>query len=63
MTKAEKENWRANIESDAYEASSIYGGEAVRGVFARSDATSFDDLNPSYYWEVFGDLELMINDN
>lgn len=33
------------------------------GVFQRYDATCFDNLSSSYYGEVFGDLELMINDN
>jgi hypothetical protein len=55
--------WRINIENDADEACSIYGVAAVDGVFARYDATCFDDLSRSYYEEVFDDLELMINDN
>ena len=62
MTKNDKEMWRINIENDADEACSIYGAAAVDGVFQRYDATRFDDLSPSYYVEVFGDLELMIND-
>lgn len=63
MTHDDRENWRINIENDADQVCSIYGAAAVDGIFARSDATCFDDLSPSYYWEVFGDLELMINDN
>ncbi len=63
MTHDEKENWRINIENDADQVCSIYGADTVDGIFARYDATCFDDLSPSYYWEVFGDLELMINDN
>ena len=63
MTKTEKEMWRINIENDVDEACTIYGAETVSGVFRRYDATCFDDLCPSYYEEVFGDLELMINDN
>ncbi|MCI6674710.1 MAG: hypothetical protein MR519_10250 [Spirochaetaceae bacterium] len=55
--------WRINIENDADQVCSIYGAAAVDGVFQRYDATYFDDLCPSYYEEVFGDLELMINDN
>jgi hypothetical protein len=55
--------WRINIENDADQVCSIYGEAAVDGVFQRYDATCFDDLCPSYYEEVFGDLELMINDN
>ena len=55
--------WRINIENDADQACSIYGAAAVDSVFQRYDATCFDDLSPSYYEEVFGDLELMIYDN
>lgn len=63
MTKQDKEMWRINIENAADEASSIHGAAAVGGVFARYDATCFEDLSSSYYVEVFGDLELMINDD
>lgn len=63
MARDEEEMWRINIENDADKACSIYGIAAVDGVFQRYDATCFDDLSPSYYEEVFGDLELMINDN
>lgn len=63
VTKDERENWRINIENAADEASSLHGTAAVGGVFARYDATCFDDLSPSYYWEVFGDLEMMASDN
>jgi len=63
MTKQDKEMWRINIENDADQVCSIYGADAVDSIFARYAAACFDDLNPSYYWEVFGDLELMINDN
>ena len=31
--------------------------------FARYGATCFDDLNPAYYSEVFGDLMLMDEDD
>ena len=62
MTKNDKEMWRINIENDADEACSIYGAAAVDGVFQRFYATCFDDLSPSYYVKVLGDLELMIND-
>mgnify|MGYP000964639211 FL=1 len=63
MTKQDKEMWRINIENAADEASSIHGIAAVNGVFARYDSTCFDDLSPSYYWDVFGDLEMMASDN
>jgi hypothetical protein len=63
VTHSDREMWRINIENDADQACSIYGAAAVDSVFQRYDATCFDDLCPSYYEEVFGDLELMINDN
>ena len=63
VTHDDREMWRINIENDADQVCSIYGAAAVDGVFQRYDATYFDDLNPSHYEEVFGDLELMINDN
>ncbi|KFI48420.1 MULTISPECIES: hypothetical protein [Bifidobacterium] len=63
MTHDDREMWRINIENDADQVCSIYGTAAVDGVFQRYDATCFDDLCPSHYEEVFGDLELMINDN
>lgn len=55
--------WRINIENDADEACSNYGAAVVDGVFTRYGATCFDDLNSSHYVEVFGDLELMIQDS
>lgn len=63
MTHDDREMWRINIENDVDQVCSIYGAAAVDGVFQRYDATCFDNLSPSYYEEVFGDLELMINDN
>ncbi len=63
MTHKDKEMWRINIENDADIVCSMYGCETATSVFHRYDATCFDNLSPSYYEEVFGDLELMINDN
>lgn len=63
MTHDDREMWRINIENDADQVCSIYGAATADGVFQRYDATCFDNLSPSYYEEVFGDLELMINDN
>lgn len=62
MSQDDKEMWHTNIENDADKVSSIYGVAAVDGVFRCYDATCFEDLNPCYYADVFGDLELMIND-
>ena len=63
MTHDDREMWRINIENDADQVCSIYGAAAFDGVFQRYDATYFDYLSPSHYEEVFGDLELIINDN
>lgn len=63
MLDKDQKNLRIGIENDASEVASIYGTEIVKGILNRYDATCIDDLNPCYYWEVFGDLELIINDN
>ena len=55
--------WRINIENDADMVCSMYGSETAESVFRRHGATCFDDLGPACYEEVFGDLELMINDD
>lgn len=62
MTSDDKEMWHINIENSADEVRSIYGAASAEAVFARYDATCFDDLSPARYEKVFGDLELMIND-
>ena len=63
MTKSEKEMWRINIENAAAVVAGQYGNEVVASVFRRYDAHGLRDLSPSYYSEVFGDLELIANDN
>ena len=49
-------DWQINIENLAERVTATYGSEVVASVFARYDATSFEDLNPAYYDQVFGDL-------
>ncbi|MGI6051878.1 MAG: hypothetical protein ACOYA9_05220 [Bilifractor sp.] len=63
MLDKDQKNLRIGIENDAAEVATIYGAEIVKGIFKRYDATCIDDLSPCYYWEMFGDLELIINDN
>lgn len=63
MSRNEREMWRINIENTVDAVCGIYGTDAAKSVFHRYDATNFDDLNPCYYAEVFGDLELIANDN
>ena len=60
---SDKEMWRINIENDTDMVCSMYGSETAESVFRRHGATCFDDLSPACYEEVFGDLELMINDD
>ena len=63
MSHEEHEMWRINIENSVDEVCRTYGADVARSVFKRYDATNFDDLSPCYYSEVFGDLELIANDN
>lgn len=63
MTKSEKEMWHINIENVAATVDEQYGSEVVKSVFRRYDAHGLYDLSPCYYSEVFGDLELIANDN
>ncbi len=56
MTKLD---WEINIENLAARIAETYGPETVASVFARYDATCFEDLCPCYYSEVFGDLMQM----
>ena len=63
MSRDERELWRINIGNSVDKVCGTYGSDVVRSVFQRYDATNFEDLSPSYYAEVFGDLELIANDN
>jgi hypothetical protein len=62
MSKEDREMWRINIENSTDTVNKIYGPKVATSVFHRYGATSFDNLSPSYYWEVFSDLELIAND-
>ena len=55
--------WQINIENTAAAVAEQYGSEVVKSVFRRYDAHGLYDLSPGYYGEVFGDLELIVNDN
>lgn len=63
MTKSEKRMWLTNIENAADAVATDYGSEVVKSVFQRYDAHGTYDLSPSYYSEVFADLEFIANDN
>ena len=55
-------DWEINIENTAASVAAKYGNEVAASVFRRYDATCFEDLNPMYYNEVFGDLMLIDED-
>jgi hypothetical protein len=63
MTKLDKQMWQINIENAAVAVAEQYGSEVVESVFRRYDAHGLRDLSSCYYSEVFGDLELIANDN
>lgn len=52
-------DWEINITNLAESVAEKHGAEVSITPFARYGATSFEDLNPAYYGEVFGDLMLM----
>lgn len=49
-----RQDWQINIENTAESVAAKYGNEVAASVFRRYDATCFEDLNPMYYNEVFG---------
>ena len=57
-----KTDWEINIHNTASSVARKHGHEVVISVFARYDASSFEDLNPIFYNEVFGDL-MLIDEN
>jgi hypothetical protein len=59
MTKID---WAINIENLAGSVAGKRGNDVVSSVFRRYDATCFEDLNPIYYGEVFGEL-MFIDEN
>lgn len=63
MTKSEKQMWLINIENASSAVSSLFGNEVAKSVFQRYCAHGIYDLSPCYYSNVFGDLELILNDN
>lgn len=62
MTKPEKEMWIINIENVASAVCSQYGRDVANSVFQRYDANGIYNLSPSYYSEVFADLQQIAND-
>lgn len=56
MTRSERRNWIANIESSAATVEPQLGSAVINSVFGRYGAHSVEDLNPSDLPEVFSDL-------
>lgn len=57
-----RQDWQINIENTAASVAAKYGNDVAVAVFRRYDATCFEDLNPVYFAEVFGDLMLIDED-
>lgn len=51
-----RQDWQINIENTAASVAAKYGNEVAASVFRRFDATCFENLRPTYYSDVFGDL-------
>lgn len=59
MTKLD---WEINIENLAARVAETNDASVAASVFARYDATCFDDLSPAYYDQVFNDLDQIDKD-
>lgn len=57
-----KDDWQINIDNLSTSVAKEYGTEVVNSVFERYGATCFEDLDPVYYPDVFGDLTLLDSD-
>lgn len=58
-----RNDWEINITNLTTRVAEKYGNEVAVSVFHRFGTTCFDDLSPTYYNEVFGDLMLMGEDS
>ena len=63
MTRCERENWLINIQNTAIDVANEYGDDVVKNVLSRYNAASIEDLLPSDYEEVFGELYQIATDN
>lgn len=57
-----RQDWQINIENTAASVAEKYGNEVAESAFTPYDATNFDNLSPSHYWYVFGNLQQMDED-
>lgn len=62
MTDYDKQCWLDNISEYASLNAEKYGNTAVAMVFSRYDATNIEDLDASFYPDIFFDLYAMYYD-
>lgn len=62
MSIKDKESWIINIQYAADEVASQLGYETVKHILRKYGASSIEDLSPSYYTEVFDELDFIAND-
>lgn len=62
MSIRDNDNWIINIQNTADEVASQLGCETVKHILGKYGASSIEDLSPSYYTEVFNELDFIAND-
>lgn len=63
MRNSRKEDLLISIQNTASEVAGEYGDDVVKNVLERYNAASIEDLSPSNYEEVFGELYQIATDN
>ena len=63
MRNSRKEDLLISIQNTASECAGQYGDDVVKSVLERYNAASIEDLSPSNYEEVFGELYQIATDN
>ena len=63
MRNSREEDLLISIQNTASEVAGEYGDDVVKSVLERYNATSIEDLSPSNYEEVFGELYQIATDN
>ena len=63
MRNSRKKDLLISIQTTASEVAGEYGDDVVKSVLERYNAASIEDLSPSNYEEVFGELYQIATDN
>lgn len=63
MRNSRKKDLLISIQNAASEVADEYGDDVVKSVLERYNAASIEDLSPSNYEEVFGELYQIASDN